>query len=120
MAQRKFRNPENPSGTKLQRLLVEGPADELAEALVGLALNGPLAEAYEVLTRPSVTEHADPGVRGAAVLSLGHLARRYRELPIEPTRSLISKALADSDSWVRGQAENAKSDMEVYAPQVLK
>ena len=31
---------------------------------------------------------------------------------------IIRKALTDPDAWVRGQAANAQSDIEIYAPRV--
>lgn len=73
---REFHNPALPTTAELEALLDGSDTYALAEALIGLALNSAdLTHALAVVTGPRVVGHADPGVRGAAVLCLGHLAR---------------------------------------------
>jgi hypothetical protein len=116
-----FKNPDAPTLEKFEQILSEGDPKALIEALIGIALgNDDFVSAFRAVTTPKVTDHADPGVRGAAVLSLGHLARIHRTLPDEPTCSLIVRAAQDDDALVRGQAANAWSDIEVYAPQLAR
>ena len=121
MTKGQFDNPELPTPERLEQLLQGNQPEALTEALIGLALgSSDLDWAFRVITSPNVTGHADAGVRGAAVLSLGHLARIHRHLPVDPSAALIQSALNDPDPWVRGQAENALSDVGTYAPEVAK
>jgi hypothetical protein len=52
-------------------------------------------------------------VRGNAILGLGHLARRFRQL--EPVaRGVIDDGLRDNNADVRGPAESAADDAEHF------
>jgi len=114
-----FSNPSQPTPEQFEQILKGNNAEDLTEAIIGLALGSTeFAVAFRFVTLPEVTAHDSAGVRGAAALSLGHLARIHRNIPEEPTCDLISAALKDPDAWVRGQAENALSDLETYAPKV--
>ena len=57
--------------------------------------------------------HADPNVRGNAVLSLGHLARIQGRLG-RASVAAVEAALQDVDSYVRGQATAAADDLEHF------
>lgn len=58
-----------------------------------------LAPALEVAL--TATHSSDPLVRGNALLSFGHLARRFGEIPRDPVYDLVVRGLADPDSHVR-------------------
>jgi hypothetical protein len=79
-----------------------------------------LGAAFPIVTLPDIVNHQDPGVRGAAVLCLGHLARIHGRIPTEPTVPIIKKAMLDAEAWVRGRAEIAISDLDVYVPDVAR
>jgi hypothetical protein len=53
----------------------------------------------------------DPGLRGAAALSAGHLARRFGTLAAE-TRAMVNAVVADDD--VDGRKHDALDDVETF------
>ncbi len=62
----------------------------------------------------TLSTHADPTVRGNAILGFGHLARRFGKLPQERILAVIENALMDENSFVRGQADAAADDVEFF------
>ncbi|ALV09194.1 HEAT repeat domain-containing protein [Roseateles depolymerans] len=62
----------------------------------------------------SLAGHQDFNVRGNAILGLGHIARTCRTLNLERAVPLIAKALADPHDYVRGQADSAACDLQLY------
>lgn len=95
------------------RLLETGDGISAAKALIGLALNSStLAPALEVSL--AAAQVSDPLVRGNALLSFGHMARRFGQLPPEPVYDLVAHGLADADVHVRGQADAAADDLEQF------
>jgi len=95
------------------RLLEAGDGVSAAKALIGLALNSStVAPALEVSL--AATQVSDPLVRGNALLSFGHLARRFGQLPREPVYDLVVHGLVDADEHVRGQADTAADDLEQF------
>jgi len=56
----------------------------------------------------------DPDIRGLAILGLGHIARVHRMLEKKSAIAAIRRGLKDSEEHVRGQAENAKDDVQNY------
>lgn len=95
------------------KLLETGDGISAAKGLIGLALNSPtLAPALEVSL--AAAQVSDPLVRGNALLSFGHLARRFGQLPREPVYDLVAHGLVDADGHVRGQADTAADDLEQF------
>lgn len=95
------------------RLLEAGDGISAAKGVIGLALNSStLAPALEVSL--AAVQASDPLVRGNALLSFGHLARRFRQLPHEPVYDLVAYGLIDADEHVRGQADAAADDLEQF------
>lgn len=58
--------------------------------------------------------HRDPKVRGYAIMSLGHLARRFQELDETLVRPLIEHALNDNDELVRDLATSAADEIHQF------
>jgi hypothetical protein len=58
--------------------------------------------------------HSHFQVRGNALTGLGHIARTCRALDLERAVPLISAGLSDPDKTVRGLAEDAAADLEMY------
>lgn len=100
----------------LEGLRVANPED-LERLLISVAL---LEEDFEfalsVVLRCTRSEHA--GVRGTAVLCLGHLARIHGTVPEDPVVEIVGAALHDESAYVRGQAENASDDIAQFVPDV--
>lgn len=92
-----------------------GSSEDIAHALVAVALlDDDFDFALSTVLRCAASE--DAGVRGTAILCLGHLARIHRRLPEDPVNNLVQLALDDDNMYVRGQAENAAGDIEMFIP----
>ncbi len=55
--------------------------------------------------------HPDKKVRGNAIMSLGHLARRFRRLDEITVKPIIEAALQDDDEYVRMHAKSAADEI---------
>jgi HEAT repeat protein len=53
-------------------------------------------------------------VRGNALVSLGHLARRFRHLEEQAVRPIIEAALQDADGYVRMSAKSAADEIHQF------
>jgi hypothetical protein len=53
-------------------------------------------------------------IRGNALVSLGHLARRYRMLDEQAVKPIIESALLDSDEYVRVSAKSAADEIHQF------
>jgi hypothetical protein len=54
------------------------------------------------------------GVRGNALVSLGHLARRYRHLEERSVKPIIEAGLRDADEYVRMSAKSAADEIHQF------
>ena len=95
---------------QVEAALERNEPDELLVAVLSVALGwDDVTEAEAVCLR--LAEHADPNVRGNAVL--GHLARRFGRLSAEAVR-VVETAQSDESESVRGQAEAASDDVSSF------
>ncbi len=53
-------------------------------------------------------------VRGNALVSLGHLARRFRHLEEQAVKPIIEAALQDADGYVRISAKSASDEIHQF------
>ena len=53
-------------------------------------------------------------VRGNALVSLGHLARRYRRLDEATVKPMIEAGLANADAFVRESAKSAADEIHQF------
>ena len=60
-----------------------------------------------------LADHAHFNVRGNAILGFGHLARIF-SVASDQARRLVWKALQDEHQDVRGHAEDARDDIELF------
>ena len=67
-----------------------------------------------------LSTHENFNVRGNAILGFGHLARTCGKLEEEIVKPIIEAALNDKNEYVRGQAQDAVSDIEQYLKWELK
>jgi hypothetical protein len=103
-----------PPGHAVSDALRRDLAPELVDLLLWAGSHaGHQAEALGLCVWFAV--HADPQVRGHAIRGLGHIARRFRHLPVEPSRFLLDRALHDRDAFVRDQAAAAILDIQQFA-----
>ncbi len=87
--------------------------DELRLVSITVALSASdLSTAEPVCTR--LCSHSDKRVRGNALVSLGHLARRFRSLDQASVKPLIEGGLRDSDADVRAKAKSAADEIHQF------
>src|SRR5215207_6310956 len=87
--------------------------EELPYVPIRVSMDPPdCAWAQEVCAR--LSGHANPHVRGNAILGFGHLARTCGGLDVAKVRPLIEGALRDPDEYVRGHADDAADDVAHY------
>jgi hypothetical protein len=87
--------------------------DELQFVPITIALSSSeLALAQEVCIKLSMHEHHK--VRGNAVMSLGHLARRFRVLDEDTVRPILESALRDQDEYVKMLAKSAADEIQQF------
>ena len=58
--------------------------------------------------------HPDDRVRGNAIMSLGHIARRFRTLDERTVKPLIEAALSDNNEYVRVNAKYAADEIHQF------
>src|SRR4051812_39906816 len=87
---------------------------QLAHVVVGVALHGDVERAATLCC--TLASHPHSGVRGNALLGLGHLARLHRGtgLARNVVERLVRTGLTDSEPYVRAQADNAADDLEQF------
>lgn len=113
-----FRQPSQSTFAEVVDAIDRGDPN-LAEKLVGLALNSDEPDTVlSLLAKPQVLNSDDEGVRGIAVLCIGHLARIFGELPKEPVIIVLRSALKDCSIWVRANYDSAISDLKTFAPEM--
>jgi hypothetical protein len=61
-----------------------------------------------------LTSYQDSKVRGNALVSLGHLARRYRMLDEQSIKPIVESALLDSDEYIRVSAKSAADEINQF------
>ena len=61
-----------------------------------------------------LANHSNGNVRGNAVQSFGHLARRFRKLDLLIVAPLYRSALRDPDGYVRSQAQDTLGEIRYY------
>lgn len=87
--------------------------DELQFVSITIALSSSeSALAQEVCLKLSTHEHHK--VRGNAVMSLGHLARRFRTLDEDKVRPILESALHDPDEYVKMLAKSAADEIQQF------
>lgn len=109
----KFQDLEHFSIDDVEAAILRDAPDELSlvPIILALASKDPVL-VMTVCTR--LASHPDPKVRGNAILSLGHLARRFRALDEVLVKPLIERALLDLDEQVRVQAKTAADEIHQF------
>ena len=93
--------------------IMRNDPDELQLVPITVALaSQELALAQELCLKLCLHEHFK--VRGNAVMSLGHLARRFRTLDEEEVRPLLESALNDKNEYVKTLAKSAADEIHQF------
>ena len=87
-----------------EAVLVRNDPDELLLVAIAVGMySDDLTWSEDFCLR--LAEHPHVNVRGNAILSFGHLARRFGTLEKPESIDAVRRGLADADEYVRGQAE---------------
>lgn len=84
---------------------------QLVSVTVALSSNDRLF-AEDVCLR--LVSHTNNKVRGNAVMSLGHIARRFHSLTEHVVKPVIEAALSDTDEYVRTHAKAAADEIHQF------
>jgi hypothetical protein len=104
--------PEYRGAEALLKAIAENNADILGPMIIAAALyEDDFDTVYSACVQ--LSSHPDEVVRGNAILGFGHLARLFGRLGNEAP-GLVKRALADTSSYVRGQAHAAAGDLQHF------
>ena len=98
---------------EVEAALERDDAGELHVAVLAVALSS-VDQAWAEGICMRLASHPDHIVRGNAILGMGHIARIHRKLDVEGVRPLIQAALQDESEYIRGQADSAADDIELF------
>jgi hypothetical protein len=106
----RFQDLERFAAEDIDAAIERDDPHELQLVSVTVALAGPdRTAAQDVCLR--LSRHAHNRVRGHAVMSLGHLARRFRALDEDVVKPVIESSLAERDEYVRTHAKSAADEI---------
>lgn len=109
----KFEDLTTVTPDDIQAALRRNRPEELALVSITVALlSQDLVPAQDACLRLSVNEN--PRIRGHAVMSLGHLARRFRKLDEKRVRPVVEAGLADPDEYARAHAKSAADEIHQF------
>jgi len=97
----------------VEAALLRGDPAELLYVPVVVGMNAPACGAEwaeQVCLR--LATHPDATVRGNALLGIGHVARTCAGLHDRRSVQAVQEGLKDPEPWVRGHADDARSDIE--------
>lgn len=109
----RFQDLERFSTNDIDAALERNDPHELQLVSVTVALACPdRTLAQDACLRLSL--HTHHKVRGNAIMSLGHLARRFRVLDEWTVKPLVESALQDPDEYVRTRAKSAADEIHQF------
>ena len=109
----KFQDLESFTAGDIEAAIARNASDELPLVPITVALLSPDPGNGTAVCLQLAT-HEDPKVRGNAILSIGHLARRFRCLDEMLIKPVIEKALRDHDEYVRSSAGSASDEIHQF------
>ncbi len=101
------------SKVDIEKAVAESNANELSLMVLSVAL---YSEDFEYAENFCVqlSNHEHFNVRGNAIQGFAHIARIHRKLNKDKVKPIIEKALKDKNELVRGNANDAKDDTEIF------
>ncbi len=109
----KFQDRSSYTEADLREAIDRNDMAELPLVPITVAMLSPdLAPAME--TCIELAGSGMPGVRGNALVSLAHLARRFRSLDEARVKPLLESGLRDSDASVRELAKSAADEIHQF------
>jgi uncharacterized protein (DUF111 family) len=111
--QQRFQDLETFTSRDIEEAIDRNAPDEIALVPLTVAmLSEDGAAAMRVCVR--LARHEDPRVRANALISLGHLARRFRSLDEAVVKPLVEEGLRDADDAVRILAKSAADEIHQF------
>lgn len=110
---RKLQDLDVITPKEVKEALQRGDATELRLAAITIALSDlDFHFAQTICTR--LCSSKNDSVRGNALISLGHLARRYHALEEQTVKPIIESALLDESEFVRVSAKSAADEIHQF------
>lgn len=109
----KYEAIEPGSKDEVEAAISRNEPSELLYAVVSAALHSDDPTWAEGICL-RLAEHEHFNVRGNAILGFGHIARIHHQLNEGRVKPLIEAALRDESDYVRGQADGAADDVELF------
>jgi len=109
----RFQDLESFTESDVEAAILRNDATELQFVSITVALvSSDLSFAQKICL--ALWQHEDSKVRGNAVMSLGHLARRFRMLNEETVKPVIESALQAADPYIRVHAKSAADEIHQF------
>lgn len=97
----------------VEDVIAKGDPEELLYVPIIVSMDPPDPEwSQEICLR--LVDHDHWNVRGNAFLGFGHLARTTGQLDKDRVLPLVTSAMSDPNSYVRGHAQDAADDISHY------
>jgi hypothetical protein len=109
----RFQDLPHFTDADVEAALERNDPEELQFVPLTLALAGPDPLSAQMFC-VRLCSHRDTRVRANSLISLGHLARRFRMLDETLVKPLIQQALLDPDAAVRGNAKSAADEIHQF------
>ncbi len=109
----KFQDLDHFTTGDLDAAMERNDPDELQLVSVTVALScEDRLTAQEICLK--LSRHTHSKVRGNALMSLGHLARRFHNLNEQTVKPVIESGLLDTDEYVRIHAKSAADELHQF------
>lgn len=109
----KYESIKEYSEAEIKKALTDNKADELFYVVLSVAFYSDDFEyAENICIQLSNQKHFN--VRGNAIQGFGHIARIHGKLNKNKIKPIIENALKDKNEYVRGNANDAKDDTEIF------
>jgi len=110
---KRFQDLDTITENDIQAVFQRNDSAELVLVSVSIALISPdLDIAQDACIR--LCSHSSPLVKGNALVSLGHLARRFRQLDELRVKPIIEEALEDTNEYICSSAQSAADEIHQF------
>lgn len=109
----KYEKIKENSETEIRKALADNNTHELLDVVLAVALYSDDFEYAENICI-QLSNHENFNVRGNAIQGFGHIARIHGKLSENKIKPIIKRALKDENKIVRGNAIDAKDDIEQF------
>ena len=108
-----YEEPQPISRDEASSAFATNKPEVICSTLVSIALHDPdWRWAQEKCLE--FARHPDAGVRQVAATCIGHVARIHQRLDLDAVTPILHQLLSDTEVYVRGCAEDAMGDIEIF------